>query len=49
MRHRVPNRRPEVGQVEEIQPQGAGLVDGFTDPKYTRPNIRFITDGWQAR
>lgn len=34
------------GRWEDIRSEGEGMVDGFTDPKYTRPHIRFITQGW---
>jgi Fe-S-cluster-containing dehydrogenase component len=34
------------GKWEDISSQGEGMVEGFTDPKYTRPHIRFITQGW---
>jgi len=34
------------GKWEDIADKGEGKVDGFTDPQYTRPHIRFITQGW---
>jgi anaerobic dimethyl sulfoxide reductase subunit B (iron-sulfur subunit) len=37
------------GKWEDIQTQGAGAVPGFTDPVYTRPNIRFVTGPWGAK
>lgn len=37
------------GDWSQIQGQGAGMVPGFTDPKYTNPNVRFIVDGWSGK
>ncbi|MBS1854342.1 MAG: 4Fe-4S dicluster domain-containing protein [Acidobacteria bacterium] len=37
------------GDWSQLQTQGAGQVPSFTDPQYTKPHIRFITDGWSAR
>jgi Fe-S-cluster-containing dehydrogenase component len=34
------------GKWEEIATQGEGQVDGFLNPYYTHPHIRFITQGW---
>lgn len=34
------------GKWDDIAAQGQGQVDGFTDPQYTHPHIRFITQGW---
>jgi anaerobic dimethyl sulfoxide reductase subunit B len=37
------------GSWDEIQAKGAGRVDSFTDPVYTRPHIRFVTEAWPVR
>lgn len=37
------------GLWSDIASQGAGSIPGFTDPQYTKPNIRFVTDGWPGK
>ena len=37
------------GEWANIKGQGVGAVAGFTDPQYTRPNIRFIAEGWAIK
>jgi Fe-S-cluster-containing dehydrogenase component len=36
------------GDWEQIQTTGVSQVSGFTDPKYTKPAIRFVTTGWSG-
>jgi Fe-S-cluster-containing dehydrogenase component len=37
------------GPWAEVGGQGSAAVEGFFDPSYTRPSIRFITDPWPPR
>jgi len=44
-----PTEALQWGEWEEISKHGSPFAPGFTDPKYTHPNIRFIVEGWPAK
>lgn len=37
------------GKWSEIQDAGSAAIDGFTNPAYTRPHIRFLSPAWPAK
>jgi anaerobic dimethyl sulfoxide reductase subunit B (iron-sulfur subunit) len=37
------------GEWSQIQDKGVGAIPGFTDPQYTKPNIRFIVGDWPKK
>jgi Fe-S-cluster-containing dehydrogenase component len=44
-----PTEALKWGLWEDIRSQGVDRVAGFTNPVYTKPNIRFITSGWPGK
>jgi len=44
-----PTEALQWGKWDDIRGQGTGQVAGFTDPQYTRPNIRFLTEPWAVK
>ena len=44
-----PTEALKWGEWSDIKDKGVDMIPGFTDPKYTRPNIRFIVEDWPAK
>jgi len=42
-----PTEALKWGEWSKIAGQGVGMIAGFTDPRYTAPNIRFVLDTWK--